>query len=880
MLGFFGVFSGLGNKVKLLITVIVSLAVIAGSITAIVLITLNLTESLDRPYITLTENVASWEANENAREWELRLNGEHSRVDKSTTTVTLNEGDVLCIRAIGSGVFSNSDWSNVVKYEKESLDTYTVTWKNFNGDVLLVDTDVSRGTVPCYSGDVPTKPADERYSYTFSGWTPDIHAIESDATYFASFSEVLNNYSVEFCSEDGTELLDTVTVAYGAAAVYTKSAPQKSQTASHIYTFAGWVTAIGGSESADLNAVSQNIKVYASFTETLRCFNVTVISSSTEYGTVSVGVVSNVPYGTDIVIEGSKLSVNGTDAFAVANSESAEYKYSFTGWTKSAEKVITDLCVTANFERVRRAYTVIWKNTDGTVLETDEAVEYGTVPSYNGAIPEHPQSPDGLYVFEGAWSPDVTEVTGNAVYIARYTRNENLRQVTFYADDGETVIGYCLVNVGESAVFTGTIPGKPSTLSENYTFDKWVNQKGGTSEASLVGITEDISVYASFTSEAREYTIVFKNTDGELLHSSRVKYGEAKAALTYVPVKAGYTLSPWNTAPDGSGMSFESVTAPDEVLFSKAVDETVTLYGEWQANEYTVIYNANKPLNASGEVESLSSAMLWIYDTDCTLASAPSIIGWTFEGWYRDAACTEKVGSADETLSEPNLATSGEVALYAAWTPKTYTVTYDANGGEGIVAQSHHVYDEPSPLSANGFTKTDCVFLGWSKDQTAVSPEYSDVALVGTLSENDVTLYAVWLKTKQTVSYSDEVTILKGDPYSETLDPQMNLQALISAGYTHIKISVVLYGKRTALDSDMLSYSEIILQDHSYVIMSGTYLDNRAFEEQTYYKEFAIYDFGGSSCIELNCYTSGTPASSTDGWILGERTITLEAMKK
>ena len=81
MLGFFGVFSGLGNKVKLLITVIVSLAVIAGSITAIVLITLNLTESLDRPYITLTENVASWEANENAREWELRLNGEHSRVD-------------------------------------------------------------------------------------------------------------------------------------------------------------------------------------------------------------------------------------------------------------------------------------------------------------------------------------------------------------------------------------------------------------------------------------------------------------------------------------------------------------------------------------------------------------------------------------------------------------------------------------------------------------------------------------------------------------------------------------------------------------------------------------------------------------------------------
>lgn len=805
MLGFFGVFSGLGNKVKLLITVIVSLAVIAGSITAIVLITLNLTESLDRPYITLTEslnrpyitlteNVATWEANENAREWELRLNGEHSRVDKSTTTVTLNEGDVLWIRAIGSGVFSNSDWSNVVKYEKESLDTYTVTWKNFNGDVLRVDTGVTRGTVPCYSGDVPTKPADARYSYTFSGWTPDIHAIESDVTYFASFSEVLNNYSVEFYSEDGTELLDTVTVAYGAAAVYTKSAPQKSQTASHIYTFSGWVTAIGGSESADLNAVSQNIKVYASFTETLRCFNVTVISSSTEYGTVSVDVVSNVPYGTDIVIDGSKLSVNGTDAFAVANSESAEYKYSFTGWTKSAETVITDLCVTANFERVRRAYTVIWKNTDGTVLETDEAVEYGTVPSYNGAIPEHPQSPDGLYVFEGAWSPDVTEVTGNAVYIARYTRNENLRQVTFYADDGETVIGYCLVNVGESAVFTGTIPGKPSTLSENYTFDKWVSQKGGTSEASLVGITEDISVYASFTSEAREYTIVFKNTDGELLHSSRVKYGEAEAALTYVPVKAGYTLSPWNTAPDGSGMSFESVTAPDEVLFSKAVDETVTLYGEWQANEYTV--------------------------------------------------------------------------------------TYDANGGEGIVAQSHHVYDEPSPLSANGFIKTDCIFLGWSKDQTAVSPEYSDGALVGTLSENDVTLYAVWLKTKQTVSYSDEVTILKGDPYSETLDPQMNLQALISSGYTHIKISVVLYGKRTALDSDMLSYSEIILQDHSYVIMSGTYLDNRAFEEQTYYKEFAISDFGGSSCIELNCYTSGTPASSTDGWILGERTITLEAMKK
>ena len=73
---------------------------------------------------------------------------------------------------------------------------------------------------------------------------------------------------------------------------------------------------------------------------------------------------------------------------------------------------------------------------------------------------------------------------------------------------------------------------------------------------------------------------------------------------------------------------------------------------------------------------------------------------------------------------------------------KTYTITYDANGGEGAPTEQKKTHGYPVTLSTTIPTKTGYVFLGWSKDKTSTIAEYEKGTI---LTENaDLTLWAIW----------------------------------------------------------------------------------------------------------------------------------------
>jgi hypothetical protein len=104
----------------------------------------------------------------------------------------------------------------------------------------------------------------------------------------------------------------------------------------------------------------------------------------------------------------------------------AQYNYTHAGWSKTIgggvdadalTNVVADRNVYAVFTSTVRKYTVTWKNYNGTTLEVDVLVPYGTVPTYNSADPVRAEED---YEWTGGWTPNVGAITGDTTYVAKF----------------------------------------------------------------------------------------------------------------------------------------------------------------------------------------------------------------------------------------------------------------------------------------------------------------------------------------------------------------------------------------------------------------------------------------------------------------------------
>ena len=141
--------------------------------------------------------------------------------------------------------------------------------------------------------------------------------------------------------------------------------------------------------------------------------------------------------------------------------------------------------------------------------------------------------------------------------------------------------------------------------------------------------------------------------------------------------------------------------------------------------------------------------------------SAPTRTGYTFNGMY-DAASEgtqyyTSTGASARTWDKND----ASFTLHAQWTPITYTVKFNANGGTGSMSnQTGIAYDSETTLTANAFTRTGYTFQGWA---TSAGGEVvrADRAVHGNLSSTQnaiVDLYAVWQPKTYTVSFSQSGT--------------------------------------------------------------------------------------------------------------------------
>ncbi len=264
-----------------------------------------------------------------------------------------------------------------------------------------------------------------------------------------------------------------------------------------------------------------------------------------------------------------------------------------------------------------------------------------------------------------------------------------------------------------------------ATAPEGHSFDKWepaVENETYTSNKSYKALWK-----------ANTYNAIFEiyDNEGKLVDTIKVPYtyGEEIEAPAY-EVSEGYNFTSWNI-PEGTTMGAGDMTFDDAVLTPIDYTLTYTITGAPQG--------VQAPASQTGNIgETL------------TVAKAPEVEGYTFDGWYDEADNSYKAdGKGTITMVK------GGITLKGTYTPETVNIYY--NTGSSVVIT-------PNPATANfGDTVTlpgaeamnrgdNYKFAGW------VDAQGNDAGASYTVdSTDDVTFTAKWeYKVKYTVSGAPE----------------------------------------------------------------------------------------------------------------------------
>ena len=532
-----------------------------------------------------------------------------------------------------------------------------------------------------------------RKGYNFTGWntaadgTGDSYAdgatvnLTEDTTLYAQWE--IQKFTVTWVNDDGTELEKDENVEYGTTPEYNGETPTKAGDAQYTYTFSRW--------DPEISKVTADITYKAVYDQTVNTY--TVIWKN-EDGTILE--TAQVEYGAIPEYRGKMPTKESTE----------QYTYAFEGWTPEITVVTRDAEYTATFTNTVRTYTVTWKNWDDTVLETDENVEYGTTPEYNGETPTKPADAQYTYTFTG-WVPVVSAVTGDITYTAVFS--EALNKYTITWKNGDEALKTEQVNYGDIPVYSGETPVKDGDAQYSYIFIGWTPE--------IMAVTGDAEYTAVFEQKVNTYTVTWKNWDGtELKKDENVEYGTIPEYSGEKPAReadAQYTYSFKGWTPE--------ITAVTGNVEYTAIFEQIAM-------TYTITWVDENGAELEKD-ENVPYGTMPTYDGETPTKAPDEQYRYTFTGWSPEIVVAEE----DATYT----------AQYSANARVFYTITFNANGGEGSMEPQRFEVGVDTALNANTFTRENYKFTGWNTAADGSGVTYADCGAILELAD-DMTLYAQW----------------------------------------------------------------------------------------------------------------------------------------
>ena len=612
--------------------------------------------------------------------------------------------------------------------------------------------------------------------WTFAGWsinndgnidfkdnaTIKNHLTSTDGdtvTLYAIWKE--NTYSISFDTNGGS-FMDSIQVKYDNN-ISTINIPTRKG-----YNFLGFFTVKNGKGTKYYNEdgtstityrTTNDINLYAYWTPIH--YNIELYSNGSY-----VGVIKNVEYG--------KLNLP-------SNTELKIYKtnFNFVGWNIYGDQ-------NWSMYNANKDYAVGLATIDGdtTTLYAAWMEKNIYTISYdaNGGVgaPQMTQAHED----ETITLSNITPSRKNYTFIG-WSTSSNATLASYYPSDeftmgNEVVTLYAIWKNNPSLSYSangGTFTNAPSPIypciGEAIKITSFIPKKDGY-----------LFVGWSITSDASSAT--YKANDSYTMgDSNTILYAVWKKAQYEVTktVSDGYTITGLNNNYYYNDiLSFTVTGALPKVyingqLVNKDQDGNYTFVVKGKTHVY-IANGAKKSLiySANGGSEAPFDSKSYDNDSEATISSLEPIrSGYTFAGWSTNKEATNAEYTSGSSLSFA----SEDIILYAVWKANTYTISYDANSGNGTMENDSLLFDTKKSLSTNTFSKVGYTFIGW-----AITPNgavvYDDTAIVSELCEENngnITLYAVW---EQTITVIDFITT-DGDELNSSISVVYG-EALSSSG--------------------------------------------------------------------------------------------------
>ena len=245
-----------------------------------------------------------------------------------------------------------------------------------------------------------------------------------------------------------------------------------------------------------------------------------------------------------------------------------------------------------------------------------------------------------------------------------------------------------------------------------------------------ISATDGLVLYAVWDT-VETYTVTYNANQHGRTTVDYVRVGAGDTVTTPIDPIAddGYEFDGWFTDAEGE----------NPYDFASKIKESIVLYAKWALQRFDITYVMNEGTDTGDNPSS------YTIDTSFALKAPTDIEGYVFEGWFYDAAFTNK---ATQVIQ----GTTGDKTFYGKWTKKTYRIMYLAdNDSYGSISNQFVAHGSTITLESAGiFRRAGYEQDGWSTTMGGAK-EYELGASVTVVAP--VTLYPTWSLATYTITY-------------------------------------------------------------------------------------------------------------------------------